>query len=357
MKDPRTGMVLLGKKFAQPLFGTRAQPCQADVTPEAAWRVPLTPCECNAGAGQFQPVLIHNTEAEADAYVGLRGQITAVVHNDTVIDELRVHDGVTPGGSKFGQLVVNLEPADGPADEEGEHVNPEVHGGYAMALGTNSYVDGDGAIAIGYQAFAQARGSVCVGQDSTAGSTDGSTAFSTAVGYSSIAQTGVAIGAQAAAFDFGTAVGVMAEARRPFVNDAPAERGVAIGYNAKAFRDRDVSIGDTANSIDGGGHNTLIGAATRAEAGAKRAVAIGSEAVVYQDDTVSVGSTQLRRRVVNVADGTDVHDVATLGQLNGRLSVAQRAAINAVTAIADPATATAANVAAKFNALLAALKA
>lgn len=353
MKDPRTGMVLLGKKFAQPLFGTRAQPCQADVTPEAAWRAPLTPCECNAGTSQFPLMLIHNTEAEADAYVGLRGQITAVAHNNMSIDELRVHDGISPGGSKFGQLVVNQKPA----DDAYEHANPEAYGNFAMTLGVNSYVDGDGAIAIGYQAFAQASGSVCVGQNSTAGSPDESTAFSTAVGYSSIAQTGAAIGAQAAASDFGTAVGVMAEARRAFVNDGPAERGVAIGYNAKAFRDRDVSIGDTANSTNGGGHNTLIGAATRAEAGAKRAVAIGSEAVVYQDDTVSVGSTQLRRRVVNVADGTDVHDVATLGQLNGRLSVAQRAAINAVTAIADPATATAANVAAKFNALLAALKA
>lgn len=71
------------------------------------------------------------------------------------------------------------------------------------------------------------------------------------------------------------------------------------------------------------------GTASRVLAGADRALAIGSGSVASEADTVSFGhlatdpddinggiyGSDLRRRLINVADGINDHDAATVGQL------------------------------------------
>lgn len=47
---------------------------------------------------------------------------------------------------------------------------------------------------------------------------------------------------------------------------------------------------------------------------------MGAESVADQMATVSVGNDYLKRRIVNVANGRNTNDAATVGQLRGALS-------------------------------------
>ncbi|MHC9015066.1 YadA-like family protein, partial [Stenotrophomonas bentonitica] len=129
---------------------------------------------------------------------------------------------------------------------------------------------------------------------------------------------------------FGVAIGESAEA-----SPAPGkEGGTAVGSFSKAMGTNSVALGRAAhvlvNAMDGfalgassrvetaGG--VALGAYSQVKATATNGVALGYGSSADQPNTVSVGSEWVKRRIVNVANGRNADDAATVGQLRGALA-------------------------------------
>ncbi|MEN5287542.1 ESPR-type extended signal peptide-containing protein [Stenotrophomonas lactitubi] len=126
---------------------------------------------------------------------------------------------------------------------------------------------------------------------------------------------GVAIGDGAEAsldWDGGTALGSYARAR--------GRGSVALGRGSFVHNDADggIAISTGANVYASGG--IAIGNFSTVERNAVKSVAIGGGAVATEADTVSFGNYTYQRRLVNVANGRNVNDAATIGQLRGALA-------------------------------------
>jgi len=124
---------------------------------------------------------------------------------------------------------------------------------------------------------------------------------------------GVALGGDAVAGGTGaTALGTYATAE--------ATNSIALGRGAwvseSGFYGFAVGSGSRVNARFG----VAIGAASQVLGGADGSVALGAESVADQMATVSVGNDYLKRRIVNVANGRNTNDAATIGQLRGALS-------------------------------------
>ncbi|SMR76072.1 MULTISPECIES: ESPR-type extended signal peptide-containing protein [Stenotrophomonas] len=124
---------------------------------------------------------------------------------------------------------------------------------------------------------------------------------------------GVALGGDAVAGGTGaTALGSYATAE--------ATNSIALGRGAwvseSGFYGFAVGSGSRVNARFG----VAIGAASQVLGGADGSVALGAESVADQVGTVSVGNDYLKRRIVNVANGRNANDAATIGQLRGALS-------------------------------------
>jgi len=129
---------------------------------------------------------------------------------------------------------------------------------------------------------------------------------------------------------FGVAIGESAEA-----SPAPGkEGGTAVGSFSKAMGTNSVALGRAAHvlvnategfalgpssrvEIEGG---VALGAHAQVKATATNGVALGYGSYADQPNTVSVGSGWVKRRIVNVANGRNADDAATVGQLRGALA-------------------------------------
>lgn len=129
---------------------------------------------------------------------------------------------------------------------------------------------------------------------------------------------GVAVGNSAkTGLDGGTAVGTFAEAMgknstaigRGSTVSVDSESGFAMGAGAL--------VGGDAGGARGG---VAIGAAARVEAGADRSLALGAGSYANEAEVASFGGAGMKRRLVNIANGTANHNAATVGQLRGALS-------------------------------------
>jgi len=113
-----------------------------------------------------------------------------------------------------------------------------------------------------------------------------------------------------------------------------SEGGVAIGAYAYAGGRNSIALGRAASVRDGVNDGFAVGTRSLVEAGASMAigtesrvssdamysVALGSLSVADEFGTVSVGHATFQRRLVNVANGRNANDAATIGQLRGALS-------------------------------------
>ena len=84
---------------------------------------------------------------------------------------------------------------------------------------------------------------------------------------------------------------------------------------AYKLRDKAMSIG---NSILGRGTSVGVNASATGE----NSVALGADSVAMLANQVSIGNTEVKRIISNVADGVEVNDAVTVGQLNKKLSAA-----------------------------------
>lgn len=95
--------------------------------------------------------------------------------------------------------------------------------------------------------------------------------------------------------------------------------GVAIGYGARVETTQGVAIGTSATTTYNGNQGVAIGGSSVADGLYSVALGFGSSTGV-QDYVVSVGeeslTSNLYRRIVNVADATATHDAVTKGQLD-----------------------------------------
>ena len=248
----------------------------------------------------------------------------------------------------------------------------------AMAIGHNAMAGKDNTLAVGTSAAAGSKGSIAIGSKAKANYGLNAMALgneatavgtqSVAIGYKSqvtadhkkqqSADNAIALGTgatvkvaeKAKSADNAIALGknatIEAVSDRATVNNAIAigtksyvkgGESIAIGNDAKALNSHVVAIGR--QSTAKGGHSVALGYQSNANAEAStalgyqatangtnsialgafsqagtNAVALGKGSVA-EDDTVSVGNDTLKRKIVNVAAGTDVDETVTVGQL------------------------------------------
>ncbi|MGB5906094.1 MAG: YadA-like family protein [Stenotrophomonas maltophilia] len=124
---------------------------------------------------------------------------------------------------------------------------------------------------------------------------------------------GVAIGDSAmTGGDGGTALGAYARA----LGDGSVALGRGSGVSADAPDGFAVGVGSRVHSAQG----IAIGLGSVVESGAAGSLALGAGSAATEVGVVSFGNPNMKRRLVNIANGTANHNAATVGQLRGALS-------------------------------------
>ena len=161
----------------------------------------------------------------------------------------------------------------------------------AVGVGQGSNVRGEGGVAVGMQANVSAKSGVAVGKQSKVSS------------------------------DYSIAIGGSASV------GSKSENSVAMGYNASSLAAGGTAIGQGAKVQGSAANGTAIGKGAIVNVNAGNSVALGASSQVQTADigsdteygVVSVGKSGTNgftRRIVNVADGLNDSDAATVGQLN-----------------------------------------
>jgi len=128
--------------------------------------------------------------------------------------------------------------------------------------------------------------------------------FGVAIGESAEAGASGKIGATAiGSFSRALAVRSIALGVSAYVAEA-ADDGFAVGAGANVFSRKSMAIGN----------------ASRVVAGLEYSVALGHDSIATDSYVVSVGASEFQRRIVNVANGRNATDAATVGQLRGALA-------------------------------------
>ncbi|WP_137190216.1 ESPR-type extended signal peptide-containing protein [Stenotrophomonas rhizophila] len=127
--------------------------------------------------------------------------------------------------------------------------------------------------------------------------------FGVAVGAGAIASPGSEGGAAIGSYTSALAINSVAVGRGALVTK-DAQLGIAIGGASEVEQRFGVAIGPYA----------------KVRSGAVNSVALGSYSEALEQDVVSVGDLTLKRRIVNVANGRNANDAATVGQLRGALA-------------------------------------
>ena len=117
--------------------------------------------------------------------------------------------------------------------------------------------------------------------------------------------------------DYSTAIGRSAKA-----GQGAGDKATALGYNAQATDGDTLAAG--ANSKAWAAGSVALGADTTVNYGADNSVALGTGSKVFSSDikdsdvngVVSVGFAGGERRIINVADGVNATDAATVGQIS-----------------------------------------
>ena len=206
-------------------------------------------------------------------------------------------------------------------------------GEYSNAIGQSAAASGPSSNAIGSYAAASGRYSTAIGLRATT-----TAESSIAIGVSAAASgnyNSIAIGSSAkTSYGYSIAIGSSAKASGITSNaigdhaEASGYYSNAIGNYASATKNYSDAIGYGANASEE--YSNAIG--YKAKVSAQNATAIGREAVADEADTVSVGRAAkaatasmsavkaITRRIVNVAEGTNDSDAATVGQLKAAIS-------------------------------------
>ncbi|MDT3500365.1 ESPR-type extended signal peptide-containing protein [Stenotrophomonas maltophilia] len=195
----------------------------------------------------------------------------------------------------------------------GKNARSDALGGAgAVVIGHNSYIatTGNTAVAIGASARVDGSNGTAVGASAQAGSAN---AIAVGSGAQASGVRALALGNNAQAQAQGSIV--IGDGSK--LANANAHHAIVIGSGARSGGyDAGIAIGQNAVT-DGHGKAVALGA--NANAGHTNAVALGAGSVTGANNQVSVGNDTLKRRIVNVADGTlssTSSDVVTGKQLH-----------------------------------------
>ncbi|MBK0012192.1 ESPR-type extended signal peptide-containing protein [Stenotrophomonas sp. S41] len=105
-----------------------------------------------------------------------------------------------------------------------------------------------------------------------------------------------------------------------FAAVASGKNSVALGRGSHVHKSAERGFAVGTESQVGAFGGIALGAASVVGTSAFNAVALGAESIAEEASTVSVGHRGLQRRIVNVANGRNATDAATVGQLRGALA-------------------------------------
>jgi trimeric autotransporter adhesin len=277
--------VSLGRVGDNPLKGVytdNGDGTSADATPfNQSLGGTLTRRLTNMSAG------INNTDAVNLGQLkaaGLNVDTSGNVTNAFVAYDDATKNRVTLGGAS-GTTITGLRAGAVDANSRDAINGAQLYGAassVALALGGGSSVNGDGSISMP---------KYTVGGDTVSGVEGAVNALDTRI---TDATDGIATKVKYIKF-----------------GETDAQDASATGINA-------VAIGGFAQAL--GDNSLAIGANSRAMAA--NAVAIGAGSSTNQANTFAVGSITSKRRIVNVADGVNVSDAVTLGQMNAAIAAA-----------------------------------
>lgn len=207
-------------------------------------------------------------------------------------DKIVVGQGAAATGSNATAVGMNSKASGNFATASGHAANAT--GAYGVAVGSGSSASQASGIALGNSAAATAANAIATGRLSKSQGT-----------------SAVAMGNESTASgNYTTAIGHQAKAGSAWTNamgyqaDAAGSSAIAVGSVAKASANHSIAIGDraevNANAID----SVAVGRSASVSAAATGAVALGMGSVATAANTVSVGSATVKRKIVNVADGT-----------------------------------------------------
>ena len=161
----------------------------------------------------------------------------------------------------------------------------------AVGVGQGSNVRGEGGVAVGMQANVSAKSGVAVGKQSKV-SSDYSIAIGSAASVGSKSENSVAMGYDAGSLAAGgTAIGQGAKVQGSAANGTAIGKGAIVNVNA--------------------GNSVALGASSQVQT-----ADIGSDTEYGVVSVGKSGTNGFTRRIVNVADGLNDSDAATVGQLN-----------------------------------------
>lgn len=188
-----------------------------------------------------------------------------------------------------------------------------------QAIGAGSQASSDGALAVGRNAKATGYIATAVGYATASGLysfAGGVNAEATHNNTTALGHDAKATGAES------TAIGNDAKAENDStvaIGDRAKSKGiwgVALGSNSRAYADWSVSLGG--NSAAHGSQSTALGYMASVEENGGMSVALGAWSYVKSSDgnVVSVGSDNLKRKIINVANGTADNDAVNKSQLD-----------------------------------------
>ncbi|WP_148047374.1 YadA-like family protein [Escherichia fergusonii] len=162
---------------------------------------------------------------------------------------------------------------------------------------------GAGATAVGYNAVASGKSSAALGDSSQATGED-----ALALGRSALASSAdaIAIGAETQAAENATAIGNSAKAK--------GANSIALGAGSQSSGLNSIALGK-ASAVSG---NNSLALGSNTSAVGINSVALGAGSIADLDDSVSVGNDSLKRKIVNVKNGTinaDSNDAINGSQL------------------------------------------
>lgn len=207
-------------------------------------------------------------------------------------------------------------------------------GGFSVTMGTGASNVGANNVVIGNAATGSASNVTAIGSGAI-----GATGGGTALGYNANAtgSNSIALGYQAhTVTDSSVSVGAFATSSVANV--------VAVGYNAQAATAQSMAIGYGSNaangtaigfsSISNAANATAIGASTSAQGASSIALGQGSTTTSAQTNCVSLGTSVATRSIINMTNGANLTDGATVQNVGMFRSVNQQTA-NYTLALAD----------------------
>ena len=264
----------------------------------------------NSSAGNWALAVGLNTNASGDRSTAIGNSAQA-----TGQFALALGGGTTSSGQS--SVVVGRESSATNDYATSVGYKSNANGLYSLAIGMETKADGTDSLALGRKALTSAANAIAMGAESEAA--ENATAIGNkahAKGVNSIALGSASLADKVNTIALGNGSQALADSAIAIGqgNKADGIDAIALGNGSQSSGVNAIALGKA--SVVTGDNSLALGSNT--DARGINSVALGAGSVADQDDSVSVGSDSLRRKIVNVKNGTikaDSHDAINGSQL------------------------------------------